>query len=70
MQVMGLMVLTLIGMGLVAAVSAALYAALPRAFLESAERHGRFHGLQQAQTLPDGTPAGPLPAGAFTGQTG
>jgi hypothetical protein len=44
MQVISVMVFTFVGMGLVAALGAALYASLPRSFLDSAERHGRFHG--------------------------
>jgi hypothetical protein len=56
MYVTGLLIFTFIGMALIAAVSVALYAALPRSFLESAERHGRFRGLQQDQPLPNGTP--------------
>jgi hypothetical protein len=44
MQVISVMVFTFVGMGLVAALGAALYASLPRSFLDIAERHGRFHG--------------------------
>ena len=44
MQVLTLTVFSLVGLGLFAALSAALYSSLPRSFLESAERHGRFHG--------------------------
>jgi hypothetical protein len=68
MQVFGLMVFTLIGMALVAAVSVALYAALPRSFLEFAELHGRFRGLQRDVPLPNGTPVDSMPEGALTGQ--
>jgi hypothetical protein len=68
MQVFGLMVFTLIGMGLVAAVSVALYAALPGSFLEFAELHGRFRGLQRDVPLPDATPMDAMPEGALTGQ--
>ncbi len=68
MQVIALTVYTFIGMGLVAALVAALYASLPRFFLDTAERHGRFHGLRPAWLLADGTPARPLPADALGGQ--
>ena len=69
MQVFGLMVLTFIGMALVAGVSVALYAALPLSFLECAELHGRFRGLQRDQPLPNGTRASSIPEGVLTGQT-
>ena len=68
MQVFGSMVLTLIGMALVGGVSVALYAALPRSFLECAELHGRFRGLQRDVPLPDATPMDSMPAGALTRQ--
>jgi hypothetical protein len=68
MQVFGLMVLTLIGMALVGGVSLALYAALPRSFLECAELHGRFRGLQRDVPLRDGTPMNSMPEGALTRQ--
>lgn len=62
MPVMTLLALSLIGMGLVAAVVAAVYASLPRSFLESAERHGRFHGLQAKTRVSIGTPVDAIPA--------
>ena len=68
MQLFGLMVLTLIGMALVAGVSVALYAVLPRSFLECAELHGRFRDLQREVPLPDGTPMDSMPEGALTRQ--
>jgi hypothetical protein len=68
MQVFGLMVLTLIGMALVAGVSVALYASLPQSLLECAELHGRFRGLQRDVPLPDGTPMNSMPEGALTRQ--
>jgi hypothetical protein len=68
MQVMAFTVLSLVGMGVVAALSAALYAALPRSFLESAELHGRFQGLQQDKLIPNGTPLDAMPEGALGGQ--
>jgi hypothetical protein len=70
MQVTYLLVLSLIGMGLVAALSAALYAALPRKVLEYAELHGRFRGLQEhEEQSPSGTPSDEISRGAFSGQT-
>ena len=68
MEFFGLIVLTLIGMGLVAGVSVTLYAALPRSFLECAELHGRFRGLQRDAPLPDATPMDSMPEGALTRQ--
>ena len=61
MYVIGWMIFTLIGMALIAAASLALYAALPRSFLESAELHGRFRGLQRDEPLPNGTPMSSMP---------
>jgi hypothetical protein len=62
-----LLVFTFIGMGVIAAVSAAVYASLPRSFLESAERHGRFHGLQVQTPASSGTPVDAMPADASLG---
>jgi hypothetical protein len=61
MYVTGLLIFTFIGMALIAAVSVAIYAALPRSFLESAELHGRFCGLQREEPLPNGTPMSSMP---------
>ena len=69
MEVIGLMIFTLIGMALIAAVSVALYAALPRSFLECAELHGRFRGLQRDEAVPNGTPTSSMPEMALSGQT-
>jgi len=69
MQVLALLMLSLVGMGVVAALSAALYAALPRHFLECAERHGRFHGLRRNEAIPTGTPTEALPEGVLSAQT-
>ena len=69
MYLIGLIVFTLIGMALIAAVSVALYASLPRSLLESAEQHGRFGGLQRDAALPNGTPTSSMPDLALTGQT-
>jgi hypothetical protein len=52
MHLIGVLMLSLAGMGLVAGMSAALYAALPRSFLDYAELHGRFHGMRQEQLSP------------------
>ena len=65
MQVVSLIVFSLAGMGVVTALSAALYAALPRHFLECAELHGRFHGLSKDATICNGTPDEALPEGAI-----
>ncbi len=67
MTLLPFLLLSLVGMAIVAALSAALYAALPRHVLECAERHGRFHGLQQDQAIPNGTPTEALPQGALSG---
>jgi hypothetical protein len=61
MQVLALLMFSLAGMGVIAALSAALYAALPRHFLECAERHGRFHGLLADEAVPSGTPTEETP---------
>ena len=67
MPVTILAVLSLVGMGLVAALAAAVYASLPRSFLDSAERHGRFHGLQAQTPASTGTPVDAIPADATLG---
>jgi hypothetical protein len=69
MHVIGPVVLSLVGVGLVTAISAALYASLPRSFLEYAELHGRFHGLRQEELIAKGTPAEAMPEGALSAQT-
>lgn len=63
MQVVSLIAFSVIGMGVVTALSAALYAALPRYFLECAELHGRFHGLRRDDAIQNGTPTEALPEG-------
>lgn len=70
MQVMALLMFSLVGMGVIAALSAAVYASLPRYFLECAELHGRFRGLRQDEAIPNGTPraTAALPDGALSGQ--
>lgn len=67
MQVMVLLMLSLVGMGVVAALSAALYASLPRHFLECAELHGRFRGLRRDEVVSTGTPQEALPDGVPVG---
>lgn len=47
----------------VTSMSVSLYAALPKAVLDYAERHGRFQGLLPRDRLTDGTRAGRPPAG-------
>jgi len=68
MQVEALLMFSLAGMGVVAALSAAVYAALPRYFLECAELHGRFHGLRQNEPISNGTPTEAAPEGVLSGQ--
>jgi hypothetical protein len=69
MQVVALLMFSLAGIAVVAALSAALYAALPRYFLECAEQHGRFHGLRQNEAIANGTPTEAAPAGVLSGLT-
>ena len=63
MQMIGLVTLFAAGMAAVTALSVALYAALPKAVLAYAERHGRFQGLRVQETLVDGTRADEPPVG-------
>lgn len=56
MHVMALLMLSLVGVGVVAALAAAVYASLPRHFLECAELHGRFGGLRRDEVVSNGTP--------------
>jgi hypothetical protein len=69
MPVFTVTVISLVGLGLFAALSAALYSSLPRFLLESAERHGRFHGLSRDERVADGSPAEVLVPEALGGQT-
>jgi hypothetical protein len=70
MQVVALLMFSLAGMAVVAALSAGLYAALPRYFLECAEQHGRFHGLPgQNEAISNGTPTEAAPEGILSGLT-
>jgi hypothetical protein len=47
----------------VTGLSVSLYAALPKAMLAYAERHGRFQGLSGGERLASGTRATEPPAG-------
>ena len=47
----------------VTGLSVAVYLALPETVLQYAERHGRFQGLADQETLTGGTRAGEPPAG-------
>jgi hypothetical protein len=69
MQVVALLMFSLVGIGVIAALSAALYAALPPYFLECAEVHGRFHGLRGNEAISNGTPTEALPDGVPSGLT-
>jgi hypothetical protein len=59
---MGLIGLFAVGVAAVTGMAFALYSALPKAVLEYAERHGRFQGLAEQETLAGGTRAGEPPA--------
>jgi len=63
MQMIGSIALFIGGVAAVTAVSVSLYAALPKAVLAYAERHGRFQGLAAGERLADGTRATEPPAG-------
>jgi hypothetical protein len=68
MQVVALLMFSLAGMGVIAALSAALYAALPHYFLQCAELHGRFHGLAgHEEAIANGTPTEAAPDGVLSG---
>jgi hypothetical protein len=62
MQTLGLIGLFAAALAAVTGLSLSLYAALPRAVLGYAERHGRFQGLADKETLAGGTRAGEPPA--------
>ncbi|MEA3183002.1 MAG: hypothetical protein QOI59_6525 [Gammaproteobacteria bacterium] len=63
MQTIGSVTFFAAGMAAVTGLSVSLYAALPKAMLAYAERHGRFQGLRVRETLADGTRAGEPPVG-------
>jgi hypothetical protein len=62
MQLIGSVGFFVAGVAAVSGLSVSLYAALPKALLAHAERHGRFQGLSKGETLADGTRAGAPPA--------
>ena len=62
MQVLGFVGVFVAAMAVVSALSVSLYAALPKAVLGYAERHGRFQGLSDQETLTSGTRGGAPPA--------
>ena len=57
MQTFGLVILTVVGVALIAGLPAALYLSLPASMLERAGRHGRFAGLGTRDGM-DQTPSG------------
>jgi len=61
MQMIGSVTLFVVGAAAVTGLSVSLYAALPKAVLAYAERHGRFQGLAREEIV-DGTRAGAPPA--------
>jgi hypothetical protein len=63
MQMIGLVALFFGGVAVVTGLSVSLYAALPKAVLAYAERHGRFQGLAAGERLAEGTRASEPPAG-------
>jgi hypothetical protein len=62
MHTIGFVGLFAIAAAVVTALSVTLYSALPKAALEYAERHGRFQGLADQETLRRGTRVGEPPA--------
>ena len=63
MQMIGWVTFFAAGMAAVTALSVSLYAALPKAVLAHAERHGRFQGLRVKEILAGGTRADEPPLG-------
>jgi hypothetical protein len=63
MQMIGFIAFFVGGVAAVTGVSVSLYAALPKAVLAYAERHGRFQGLAAGERLANGTRASEPPAG-------
>lgn len=60
MQTIGLVIMTVIGMALVAGLSMTLYMVLPQSVLECSAHHGRFAGLdtrERGEPTPTGTPS-------------
>ena len=65
MHLVGLIGLFVLAMAAVTTVAVLVYSALPQAMLKYAERHGRFQGLADQETLVSGTRAGEPPARAL-----
>ena len=63
MQVIGSVTFFIAAIVAVTGLSVSLYAALPKAVLAYAERHGRFQGLPGREKLSNGTRADEPPAG-------
>lgn len=63
MQTIGSVALFAAGVAAVTGLSVSLYAALPKAALVYAERHGRFQGLRVQEKLLNGTRADEPPVG-------
>ena len=63
MQAVGFIGLLTVAIVIATGLSVSLYAALPKAVLLYAERHGRFQGLTEQATLRRGTRAGLPPGG-------
>jgi len=57
MQIFGLVILTVVGVALIAGCPVALHIWLPASMLERAGRHGRFAGLGTRDRM-DQTPSG------------
>ncbi len=63
MQTIGSVTFFAAGVAAVTGLSVSFYAALPKAVLAYAERHGRFQGLHEQEKLLNGTRADEPPAG-------
>jgi hypothetical protein len=63
MQTIGSVTLFAAGVAAVSGLSLSLYAALPKAVLVYAERHGRFQGLRVQEKLLNGTRVDEPPLG-------
>ena len=61
MQLIGFLGLFALCVAAVTGLTVAVYLSLPKALLQYAERHGRFQGLANQETLADGTRAGEPP---------
>jgi len=62
MQALGFVGIFAFVLAVVTGLSMSLYATLPKTVLGYAERHGRFQGLAERETLARGTRAGEPPA--------